>query len=421
MKILWVVNIPLPQASRLMNEKPLPLGGWLINSSKNLSEYPNIQLHIAFPKDKVEKYKILKDEKITYYAFKLVKDKDKKLIQHNPILQEIVKEIQPDIVHIYGTELAHTLSMVNVCNKEKIKTVISIQGLVSIIAKHLYSNLPWKVVYGTTIRNILLRDNVRGLKKIYTKRGKNEIEAIRQVKHVIGRTMWDKACSTQINPSVNYHFCNETLRTEFYKHKWDINKCEKYSIFVSQANYPIKGFHYILEAMPFILDKFPTAKIYISGKNITKSDTIKDKLLMTYYGRYIKKLIKKYKLEEYISFVGNLNEKEICNRYLQSHVFVSASSIENESNSVSEAKILGVPCIASYVGGVVDRINHGIDGYLYQHDAPYMLANYVCKIFENDKLALEFSNNAQNNAIEIYDEQANTQNMIKIYESIINN
>ena len=49
--------------------------------------------------------------------------------------------------------------MVNTCNKLNIKTVISIQGLVSIIEKHMYSNLPIHAIYGSTFRNIIRKDN----------------------------------------------------------------------------------------------------------------------------------------------------------------------------------------------------------------------------------------------------------------------
>ena len=42
--------------------------------------------------------------------------------------------------------------------------------------------------------------------------------------------------------------------------------------------------------------------------------------------------------------------------------------------------------MASYVGGVTDKIEHGKDGFFYQHDAPYMLAHYVCEIFSSDDL-----------------------------------
>src|SRR5690554_6775649 len=220
MNILWLINIPLPEASQLMGEKPSPFGGWLINASKDLANNEDVELSIAFPSNKANKFRELKGEKINYYPFIPVKENDNKVIEYNESFKTLLNNLNPDVVHIYGTEMAHTLSMVNTCKKLKIKTVISIQGLVSIIEKHMYSNLPIHAIYGKTFRNIIRKDNVRGLKRLFKNRRKNEIEALKKTNHIIGRTTWDKACSSQINPKAKYHFCNETLRVEFYKHQW---------------------------------------------------------------------------------------------------------------------------------------------------------------------------------------------------------
>lgn len=418
MKILWLINIPLPEASLLMNEKPSPFGGWLINASRDLAEQEGIELSIAFPKKGVKDFIKLKGNKVTYYAFKEVKYKDKKMIENNRVLENIVREVNPDLVHIHGTELPHTLSMVDVCRKEKIETVISIQGLVSVIEKHMFASLPFKVVYGATLRNILRKDNVFGLRKLFIKRGKNEIEAIKKTNHIIGRTTWDRACISQINPNAKYHFCNESLREEFYKHQWDINKCEKHSIFLSQGQYPIKGLHHVLEAMPLILKRFPDAKLYVSGKDITKSDSLKDKLLMTYYGKYIKNIIGKLKLDNNVIFTGLLDEKQMCKQYLKSHVFVCPSSIENSPNSLGEAMILGVPCVASYVGGIPDMLKHGEEGFIYQADAPYMLAYYICEIFRNKDMTLCFSQKARERAKKTHSREKNVNKLMKIYYEV---
>ena len=419
MRILWLINIPLPEASQLMGDKPSPFGGWLINASRDLSNQEGIELSITFPSNKVNKFEELIGEKINYYPFYPIKDRNKKIIEYNNSFDALLDRIKPDVVHIYGTEMTHTLSMVNTCKKLKIKTVISIQGLVSIIEKHMYSNLPIHAIYGNTLRNIIWKDNVRGLKKLFRNRGKNEIESLQKTNHIIGRTTWDKACSKQINPDAKYHFCNETLREEFYKHQWDINDCEKYSIFLSQGQYPIKGLHYVLEAMPLILKKFPQTKVYISGKDITKSDSIKDKLLMTYYGKYIRKMIKRLDLERNVVFTGPLDEEKMCQRYLKSHVFVCPSSIENSPNSLGEAMILGVPSIASYVGGIPDMLKDKEEGFLYQHDAPYMLTHYICEIFEKKDLAIKFSKNAREHALKTHDRNENTRRLIKIYNEIV--
>ncbi|NLL06784.1 MAG: glycosyltransferase [Clostridiaceae bacterium] len=418
MNILWLINIPIPEASQLMGEEPSPFGGWLINASRDLSNQDGIELSIAFPSNKASKFTKLEGKKVNYYPFNPIKDSDKKTIEYNEYFETLLNNLKPDIVHIYGTEIEHTCSMVNVCKSLGIETVISIQGLVSIYARHIYANLPFSAIYGFTLRNLLRRDSVYLHKKIFELRGKNEIESLKKTNHIIGRTTWDKACSIQINPKAKYHFCNETLREEFYKHRWSIDECEKYSIFLSQGQYPIKGLHYMLEAMPIILKEFSKAKVYISGKDITKSDSFKDKLLMTYYGKYIKKMIKKLDLERNIVFTGPLDEEKMCHRYLKSNVFVCPSSIENSPNSLGEAMILGVPCVVSNVGGVLDMLKHEEEGFVYQADAPYMLAHYVCEIFKNEDLALKFSENARKHALNTHDKDINTSTLMKIYSDI---
>ncbi|MBY0016050.1 MULTISPECIES: glycosyltransferase family 4 protein [Bacillus] len=419
MKILWLTNIALPEASVLLKEEALPFGGWLVNASEALSLNSDISLCVAFPNNRFNDIHLLSGEKIKYYTFPSVNKNNLKSIVENPFLEQIIEQFNPDIVHIFGTEFVHTLSMVNVCQKKNIKTIVSIQGLVSIIAKHYMLSLPIIVQNRYTFRDLLKQNNIKGQQREFIKRGKFEIEALKKVKHVIGRTTWDKACSTQINPNVIYHHCNETLRKEFYNHKWDIKRAEKYSIFLSQGSYPIKGLHFMIEAMPLILKVFPQAKLYIGGVDITKSKTLKEKIKLSSYGKYINELIKKYNIQEKVIFTGLLNEQQMCEKYLESNVFVCPSSIENSPNSLGEAMLLGVPCVASDVGGVSDMLKHKEEGFVYQVDAPYMLAHYVCEIFKKDELALRFSENARLHALQTHDSKKNTKRLLEIYKDIL--
>ena len=130
-------------------------------------------------------------------------------------------------------------------------------------------------------------------------------------------------------------------------------------------------------------------------------------------------MIKRLHLERNVVFTGPLDEEKMCQRYLKSHVFVCPSSIENSPNSLGEAMVLGVPCVASDVGGVSDMLKHKDEGFVYQTDAPYMLAHYVCEIFENEDLALKFSKNAREHALTTHDRDANTRRLIEIYRDII--
>lgn len=418
MKILWLTNIPLPEACQLMNETPSPFGGWLINASKNLSTQENIELSIAFPKVNSNVVQQLNGKKINFFTFPAVQVKDMKSIHQSNIFKSILAEVKPDIVHIFGTEFPHSLAMVNICKKQGIKTVINIQGLVSVIAKHYTVNLPIKVQKRFTLKDFLKQDNILQQQKKLERKGILEVEAIKKVDHIIGRTTWDRACTYHINPNANYYFCNETLREEFYKHQWTIEKCEKYTIFVSQAAYPIKGLHNMLEALPLILKKYPDTKLYIAGSDITASNTIKDKVKKTSYGKYITELIERYRLRNHVFFTGILNEKQMCERYINSHVFVSPSLIENSPNSLGEAMILGVPSVASDVGGVPDMLRHKEEGFVFQSDAPYMLAYYVSEIFGNKDLALQFSKNSRIRGLQTHNKEVNNNRLIEIYKRI---
>lgn len=419
MKIVWLINVPTPEASELLGENVTPYGGWLLKTADQLTKDEETELTIIFPYDKVNAYSKIEGERVTYYAIPPISEKNATIKENINVLKDILNIAQPDLVHIHGTEIPHCHTMSIACKDLNIKTTVSIQGLVSMIAKHTYSNLPLKAIYGFSLRNLILKDNVYGLKRLYTSRGKHEVETIKKTNAIIGRTSWDKASTSHINPRVNYYACDETLRDSFYNFKWDIEECEEHSIFVSQAQNPIKGFHVILEAMPLILKKYPNAKIYVAGSNIIKDDTLVEKIKQPYYGKYIKKLIKDYRLLDKIEFTGPLNEIEMCQQYLKANVFVSASFIENSPNSLGEAMILGVPTVSSYVGGVPDLLRHDEEGYLYQTDAPYMLAYYINKIFDNKRRTVEISENARKRALQTHNPEKNINTLLNIYKTIL--
>jgi len=300
-----------------------------------------------------------------------------------------------------------------------IKSVIHLQGLTSIYSLHYMANLPDDVQRGLSFRDFIKRDSLIQQKKKFIKSGVDEVNAIRLTKHFIGYTTWDEACVKQINPDASYYRFNDILRESFYGRNWQLDNCERNSIFISQGHYPLKGLHFVIESMPLILRNYPKTKLYVGGFDITRSKSKFRFLLRTTYANYLLKRINELNLRDNILFLGLLSEKEMCERYLSSHVFVSPSSIENTSFSLLEAKYLGVPSIASYVGGVIDLIDHGLDGFYYQHDAPYMLASYILKIFNNDELALSLSENSRTKAIKKHDPFASIQNLTDIYNRIL--
>ena len=144
----------------------------------------------------------------------------------------------------------------------------------------------------------------------------------------------------------------------------------------------------------------------------------KDKLKQSFYSKYLGKLIKKYKLENNVEFLGFLSGEKMAERFLKSNVFVSPSSIENSPNSVGEAMLLGVPTVSSDVGGVKNMLTHEQEGFIYPADEPYMLEYYVSKIFEDSDLAYKFSKNAKEHAEHTHNRSLNGKTLMEIYNKI---
>ncbi|QJD94412.1 glycosyltransferase family 4 protein [Mucilaginibacter robiniae] len=377
-----------------------------------LATNSNIQLAVASLYSG-EELQVLKLGEITYYLLPGAGD----VISYNAKLEAYWKQIDqdfaPDVTHVHGTEYPHGLAYVNACGSEKV--IISIQGLVSVYERYYYGGISEKVLLkNITIRDILRNDTIITQRNRMVQRGSFEKQMIQSVKHIIGRTAWDKAHTWALNSAIKYHFCNETLREEFYKYKWGYQNCKKYSIFLSQAHYPIKGLQQMLAALPFILAHYPQTKVYVAGHNFTNKGFLK----INGFGKYIQSQIEDLGIQDNVVFLGMLSEQQMCQQFLKANVFVCPSSIENSPNSIGEAQLLGVPCVASIVGGMTDMIEDHQSGLLYRFEEVEMLAKNVCDIFSDLELTQKLSENGRIAAWERHNKTANSTRMVEIYNNV---
>lgn len=373
MRVLWITNIKLPPLSEHFGLKPEAIGGWMVSSLNQLKLQEGIEIAVATFDNRKELY----DETVNGVRYFLVPTHGKNPQRYNSILEkewrEVNERFKPDVVHIHGTELAHGLAWVRTNGAKNV--CISIQGLVSVYERY-YKTDSWLDFVPLTFRDFVKFDWISRQRRNFKKRGEIEKELLRSVNHIIGRTEWDKAHAWAINPSATYHYCGETLRDEFYKNKWEYENCEPHSIFVSQGNYPIKGLHKLLQAMPLVLREFPDTHINVGGFNIFDTPWYRG----TGYSVILKHIIRKNKLQGKVSFLGMLDEKQMCQQYLKSNLFVLPSAIENSPNSLGEAQLVGIPFLTSYVGGVPEIVDNNPD-VLYRYEETETLAKKICNIF----------------------------------------
>lgn len=417
MKILWITNILFPEARSYLTNKGelVSSGGWMLGAAKALLNLPSVELTIACPSVLVHHLTYFEVDCTGYYVLPLGKGNLKKNDEYRSYWRRIYDELKPDVVHIHGTEFSHGLAYMDECGAQN--SVISIQGLTS--------SCSYYYCYGLTrcqiIRNLTFRDLLRGTlfheKREFRKRGLFELEMLQKASHIIGRTSWDRAHIWSINPKAKYYFCNETLRDEFYEGKWEYCKCHPHTIFISQGNYPIKGLHQIIRAMPLVLRYYPDAEIRVAGAIVSKTTTWKQRLMQTGYGRLLQSMIRDNSVRGHIVFLGSLNGEQMKTEYLRANLFICPSSIENSPNSLGEAQILGVPCIASYVGGTMDMISCKDCGELYRFEEIEMLAWKICESFSNSD---HFDNTVmRTEAANRHNRQLNATTLFDIYQEIL--
>jgi len=421
-KILFLSNVPpIP----LDTNKKYAGGGWLSGAYESLKADDSIELAMAFPVSYKLKIKQGKFENSSYYGFSL--PRILKLLKINAIekvllhsyLNDIIKNTNPDILHVFGTEMPHSRIAIECFNKPE-KTIIHIQGMVSVIAKHCETGFPLWAKH-LFVPSSLLRSTIHGQTKRFERVGKSEIISIQKSGYVMGRTEWDEACTKQINPLVNYIHCGETLRSSFYEDssRWKYEECKKHSIYFSQSSSQVKGLHLVLPILPELIRRYPDTHLYIGGNNPIGKSNLKGLLRRSPLGWYFKHQIMKYKLDKYVTFLGVQNEQQVVQNLKNAHVFLSASLIENSPNSVGEAMVVGTPVVSSDVGGVKDFISHGKNGFIYPVDEPYMIPYYIGKIFDNTELAERFSTVGRKIGREKYSGEDNGQTLLRVYSEIL--
>lgn len=447
MKVLWLCNIMLPAYAKAKGLSFSAREGWLSGSfdriNKELKTDEAITLAVAFPGAAADTGDAEQDRGlgeviggVTFYTFKENLDApevyDEALEKQ---MDAILKDFQPDIVHIFGTEFPHSLAMVRTFNRPE-RTLVGIQGLCGVIADKYMADLPESVQNDLTFRDKLKHDSIRQQQEKYYLRAANEKKIIEGAGHITGRTAFDKRETVRINPGAVYHHMNETMRSNFYEGRWSEKNRVIHSIFLSQGDYPLKGLHYVLKAMPEILEKYPDAHVYVAGNSIfgkidRRTVTAADDegtvitgskyplfMRISAYGKYLKKLISQNHLKKHVTILGKLNAEQMKEQYLKCNVFICPSAVENSPNSLAEAMLLGVPVIAADVGGIPSMLDNNREGIIYKGGDVHQLAKAVIDMWDEPVISGVYGDNGYKRAHIDHDPDRNFERLKEIYREI---
>ena len=410
MKVLWILNSPLPEALSLLtgqSQTSKSTGSWACALADALVLNKDLQLFVAAPSPQVWNPRMMKGKHVTHFI----------LPPDGNYWKWVWDQVRPDVTHIHGTEYPLSLEFVKACGSRHV--VVSLQGLVSEYRYYFMGGIPEGLIRQyISPRDIIRRDSLLTQSDNMARRGDIEVELLKSVQHVIGRTFWDKNVSTTINPEVNYHFCNEALREPFYSGSWAYKACIPHRIFLSQGHNPIKGAHTLFEALPAIIERYPDTSVHIAGPNILRGDRVIDRLLRSGFGRYLNDLLHRNHLTDVVSFIGESDADSIKKELLEANLYALVSAIENSPNSLCEAQILGVPCIASDVGGTSALIPDDSCGLLYPFGDKDAL---VTKILSSFKKSESFDNARMRETASLrHNREQIRRDLMRIYDDVAN-
>lgn len=420
MNVLWISNIPFGPLCELPGQSKATSGSWLDAAFASLEHVEGLNLTIVT----VSRVKERTEIKLGKHYFILLPggfpfEYDCNATNNKKEWDSISREFKPDLIQVWGTEYTHGYLALQVM--QEIPSVIYMQGLMGQIARYYLSGIsPKDLRQSITLRDILKWDWIRMQQSNFRKGSLYEAKMIQIAGNVIVENKWCETHCKAISNACNVYKSKLSIKEDFFNEKWNPKQMIPFTIMSNAGGYPIKGLHVLLKALSIVIKKYPNVQLLIPGEDSLFENSFFEKLKRNGYSKFIVATITKLKLRNNITYLGKLTSKQMAKQMAMSNVFVLPSSIENHSSTLIEAMVVGVPCIASYVGGVPEYVNHEANGLLYRFEESEILASYIDKIFEN----LDFATNiASRGRLEMRESRSTAnfkQDLLEVYHKMLN-
>lgn len=300
-------------------------------------------------------------------------------------IHNCLKAIAPDIVQGFGTEGSFAYAAVT----SGFPAVIRMQGIMGRIVpalgfKCLLRNPGWIVPM------VLERTSVR--------RGR----------HFICTTAFAADFVRELNPSAIIHRIKTPARPELFSAQRVAAPAGQPELLFLGSVLPAKGIEVLIPAFAAATREYPQAKLHVVG---------------AYDGAYMRSvlapLVLSLGLNQRVVFHGFQDSAAVEGFLSRASMLVLPTLMDTSPNVIPEAQIVGVPVIATNVGGVPEMIEHGRTGVLVPPGSVNALTAAILETLRDPEAALTRTRAARADAVREYDPKTQVMKLAEVYRSML--
>ena len=415
MRVLWLTQTQLPAAT---GESSMIFGGWHEGLRSALEEYEQ-DVELGIVSWGSVQHEPFQRGNATYFSLHVPPSSGRVrraarawwMTEAVPLdaVEEaaaLARRFHPDIVHVHGTE--HFLGLAAL--QLPFPSAATLQGIASVYERFVLDGFSCSEV----ARSVLTRDFVRGTSPLHAyahmrHRARVERRIVNGLSYFMGQTDWDRDVLKLLNPSAVYFHTECIMQRDFYEHSWRQPERPWKTIYCTSGVAPYKGLEMLIEAVMLLRDGgYTDVRLRVSGP-------IRNSMMWSSLAR----LARRRGVENHITWLGPLPASGLIEELEGADLYVLPSHIENQPNSLLEAMLLGVPCVAASVGGVAELVDHGVSGLVYHDSDPFALAAAIARLLDKPDLARSLGETARSQAHSRYDREAVAHRTREIYQQML--
>ena len=318
----------------------------------------------------------------------------------------IGRSFAPDLVHVHGTEHPLGLAALRLGRP----AVATLQGVATALRRHVLGSVPPLEI----ARSLGTRDFLRGSSYLHWYRGMCKAEATERVilsglHCFMGQTDWDWEVLKLINPNATYFRGPRVVQQQYYSTEWRGPHSDGTTLFCTSSPAPYKGLETLLEALGLL------SALGRRDIRLRVAGDVPGSMMWP----WLRGVMRRQGVEGLVTWLGPLPADAVARELAEASAFVLPSHIENESNALIEAMLVGLPCIASAVGGVPSVVRDEVTGLLFNDTDPFALATAILRIADDMEFARTLAVTARSEAQARWEPKKGAHDIRAVYDAVL--